>query len=71
MKEEKQEKTQFISTRFIFQMDSCPLLEAEVGLLHSDSGLADRPPGQPAAPGELLSLPLTGAQDAKSVWLFI
>lgn len=46
-------------------MDSCPLIKAEAGFLPSESGLADRLPGQPASPGELPSLPWTAAQNGK------
>ena len=46
-----------------------PLIKTEVGFLQSESGLADRLPGQPVAPRKLLSLPLTEAQEAKRVQL--
>lgn len=48
-----------------FPNGSMPLIKAEVGFLHSESGLADRLPGQPVALGELLSLPLIVAHDGK------
>lgn len=35
-----------------FPNGSMPLIRAEMEFLHSESGLADRLPGQPVAPGE-------------------